>query len=282
MPLGNNRPIMTRNLVVSLTIFLAEMLFAVSPAPAKLGFTLAESVQMYGPYKTAMKDLPGYLPGTVYGFQDKAADLNHPELDIVIESYLDGKVGLISYSSSDHTPIRERLIEATLFVNAPEADWSVKGKDFFGKVDGKLRYIGDLSADEKRLTIGTAEYFDAVIAAQDASRTSTSNAPQPVAAATPAELSSTNVVSAITGNRWAHDALIVSGTLTNTGAVAVQISNMDAIGFDEHQKWVTKGSDFTIVHNDLAPGEVVNFKVALEDKGKQIKFVKVTPHVIQP
>jgi hypothetical protein len=27
---------------------------------------------------------------------------------------------------------------------------------------------------------------------------------------------------------------------------------------------------------------VVNFKVAVEDKTKQIKFVKLTPHVVQP
>jgi hypothetical protein len=40
---------------------------------------------------------------------------------------------------------------------------------------------------------------------------------------------------------------------------------------------VIEGSDFTIVHNDLAPGEVVNFKIALKDGTKQVKFVKVLP-----
>jgi hypothetical protein len=40
---------------------------------------------------------------------------------------------------------------------------------------------------------------------------------------------------------------------------------------------VVGGSDFTIVHNDLAPDEVVNFKVALKDAAKQVKFVKVMP-----
>lgn len=87
----------------------------------------------------------------------------------------------------------------------------------------------------------------------------------------------TNVVSAITENRWTADALIVSGTLTNTSTVAVQITGIDAKGFDQHQKIVIGGSDFTIVHNDLAPGEVVNFKVALKDGTKQVKFVKVLP-----
>jgi hypothetical protein len=38
-----------------------------------------------------------------------------------------------------------------------------------------------------------------------------------------------------------------------------------------------EGSDFTIVHNDLAPGEVLNFKVALKDATKQVKFLKVLP-----
>jgi hypothetical protein len=85
------------------------------------------------------------------------------------------------------------------------------------------------------------------------------------------------VVPSITGNRWTPDALIVSGTLTNTSAVAVKITGIDAKGFNESQKMVIGGSDFTIVHNDLAPGETVNFKVALKDTTKQVKFVKVTP-----
>jgi hypothetical protein len=49
------------------------------------------------------------------------------------------------------------------------------------------------------------------------------------------------------------------------------------IGFDQDQKVVVGGSDYTIVHNNLAPGEVVNFKVALKDGTKQVKFVKVLP-----
>jgi hypothetical protein len=31
---------------------------------------------------------------------------------------------------------------------------------------------------------------------------------------------------------------------------------------------ITSGSDFTIVHNDLAPGEVVNLKVALKEQDR--------------
>jgi len=85
------------------------------------------------------------------------------------------------------------------------------------------------------------------------------------------------VVPSITGNRWTPDALIVSGTLTNTSAVAVKITGIDAKGFNESQKMVIGGSDFSIVHNDLAPGETVNFKIALKDTTKQVKFVKVTP-----
>jgi hypothetical protein len=87
----------------------------------------------------------------------------------------------------------------------------------------------------------------------------------------------TNVVSAITENHWTADALIVSGTLTNASKVAVLITGIDAKGFNQDQKMIIRGSDFTIVHNDLAPAEVVNFKVALKDGSKQVKFVKVQP-----
>jgi hypothetical protein len=64
---------------------------------------------------------------------------------------------------------------------------------------------------------------------------------------------------------------------TSTSAVAVLITGIDAKGFNQDQKMVIEGSDFTIVHNDLAPGEVVNFKLALRDGTKQVKFVKVLP-----
>jgi len=87
----------------------------------------------------------------------------------------------------------------------------------------------------------------------------------------------TNVVSAITKNRWTTDSLIVSGTLTNTSTVSVQITAIDAKGFDQNHKMVTRGSDFTIVSKDMAPGEVVNFKVALKDDSRQVRFVKVVP-----
>jgi hypothetical protein len=90
-------------------------------------------------------------------------------------------------------------------------------------------------------------------------------------------LSFTNVISAITGNRWRSDALIVSGTLTNTSTVEVLITGIDAKGFNQDQKMVVEGSAFTIVHNNLAPGEAVNFKVALKDDAKQVRFVKVLP-----
>jgi hypothetical protein len=95
-------------------------------------------------------------------------------------------------------------------------------------------------------------------------------------------LPSTNVVSVITSNRWSGDALIVSGTLTNTSTVVVLITGIDAKGFNQDQKMVIEGSDFTIVHNDLAPGQVVNFKVALKDGTKQVRFVKVLPSWFSP
>jgi hypothetical protein len=60
--------------------------------------------------------------------------------------------------------------------------------------------------------------------------------------------------------------------------VAVLIAGIfGAKGFNQDQEMVVWGSDFTIDHDDLAPGEVVNFKVALKDGTKQVEFVKVLP-----
>jgi hypothetical protein len=133
---------------------------------------------------------------------------------------------------------------------------------FFGTVSGKVKYLGKL-LNGTMLGIETAEYHDAMA--------------DSVATITPAQSAPTNVISAITKNRWTADSLIVSGTLTNTSTVAVSITGIDASGFNKDQKMVTRGSDFTIFHNDLAPGEVVNFKVALKDDAKQVKFVQVLP-----
>lgn len=123
---------------------------------------------------------------------------------------------------------------------------------------------------------------ESVVAATETVPTTSTVERTPVETAPAVALPPTNVVSAITTNRWTADSLIVSGTLTNKSTVAVLIKGIEAKGFDQHQKTVGEGSDFTIFHDDLGPGEVVNFKVELEDKTKQIKFVKVTPHVVQP
>jgi hypothetical protein len=105
----------------------------------------------------------------------------------------------------------------------------------------------------------------------------TQSAPAPASVPVAETRPVTNVVSAITKNRWTADSLIVSGTLTNSSAIAVQITGMDARGFDEHQEMITGGSDYTITNNELAPGETVNFKVALKDDAKKVKFVRVLP-----
>ena len=178
------------------------------------------------------------------------------------------------YANSDHPPLSENSIQTALSLNAPEAEWSLRGKYYVGEVNGKVRYMGELH-DETILIIGTGHYFEALNAAKDAKTLTaagslTSSAPTPVGIPT-------NVVSSITKNRWTADSLIVSGTLTNSSAVAVQITGIDAKGFNKDQKMVTRRSDFTIFHNDLAPGEVVNFKVALKDDAKQVKFVQVVP-----
>jgi hypothetical protein len=59
--------------------------------------------------------------------------------------------------------------------------------------------------------------------------------------------------------------------------VSLPWRGIDAMGFNQDQKMVSEGSNFTIVHNDLAPGAVVKFNVALKDGTKQVKFVKVVP-----
>jgi hypothetical protein len=131
---------MARNLILLVAILIAGV-FAVSTAQARLGWTLDESVQMYGPYKAAMEDVPGWLPGTVYGFLDKTA----PQLDYVLESFLDGKVAGIGYATSDNTQLTPEVIQATLILNAPEAEWSVKEDYFVGKVSGEVKYMAKWS-----------------------------------------------------------------------------------------------------------------------------------------
>jgi hypothetical protein len=263
----------TRNPIMLVAILIAGV-FAASTMQARLGWTLAQSVETYGSYKSALENVPGYLPGTVYGFLDKTADLDHPQLDYVIESFLDGKVGMITYANSDQTPLKAEAIQAALIQNAPEAEWSVKDKYFVGKVSGEIKYFGELH--DQLLIIGTGEYFDALNAAKKAG-SATAIAPNAVVASTPSDSVPTKVVSAITSNHWTSDALIVSGTLTNTSTVTVLITGIDAKGFNQDKKMVIQGSDFTVVHNDLAPGQVVNFKVALKDGTKQVKFVKLEP-----
>ena len=107
--------------------------------------------------------------------------------------------------------------------------------------------------------------------------------PQPTvaAASVPAfeMIRSTSMISVLTSNRWSGDSLFVSGTLKNTNAVPVRIEHLNAAGFDKNLKRVIEGSQYTIVHNDLAVGETVNFEVVLKDGPKLIRFVEVRPEV---
>jgi hypothetical protein len=144
-----------------------------------------------------------------------------------------------------------------------------------------------------KTVVATASTPEPTVAAANTPEPPVAPTPQPTvaAASTPERtvtaasipafemIRSTSMVSAITSNRWSGDALIVSGTLKNTNAVPVRIENLSATGFDKNRKRVIEGSDYTIVHHDLAAGETVNFKVTLKDGTKQIRFVKVTPEV---
>jgi hypothetical protein len=218
---------MARNPILPAAILIAGV-FAVPMAQARLGWTLAESIKIYGAYQSAMENVPGYLPGTVYGFLDKAADSDHPQLNYIVESFIEGKVGMITYANSDHTEPKAGVIQAALFLNAPEAEWSVKDQYFIGKVRGEIKYLGELH--DNLLIIGTGQYYDAINAVKNAG-TTTPKAPNAIPASTPVDSVPINVVSAITSNRWTADTLIVSGTLTNTSAVPVLITGVTTIGF---------------------------------------------------
>jgi hypothetical protein len=67
----------------------------------------------------------------------------------------------------------------------------------------------------------------------------------------------------ITGNCWASDALIVSGTLSNSNGWPVEF-----VGFDKDQKVVTRNDYYTTQPDGT-------FQAKLSDPKKEIKFVKV-------
>jgi hypothetical protein len=51
---------------------------------------------------------------------------------------------MITYANSDHIEPKAGVIQAALFLNAPEAEWSVKDQYFIGKVRGEIKYLGEL------------------------------------------------------------------------------------------------------------------------------------------
>jgi hypothetical protein len=67
----------------------------------------------------------------------------------------------------------------------------------------------------------------------------------------------------ITGNRWASDALIVSGTLSNPEGWPIEF-----VGFDKDQKVVTRNNDYTTQPDGT-------FQANLSAPNKEIRFVKV-------
>jgi hypothetical protein len=88
-----------------------------------------------------------------------------------------------------------------------------------------------------------------------------------------------------TNNRWtAEKVLIATGTLTNNNAVPVTVTRIIATGFDKQQNVVAGGSGFpqessyTIGNDEIAAGATVNFKVALSDAKKVIRFVRAIPY----
>jgi hypothetical protein len=95
----------------------------------------------------------------------------------------------------------------------------------------------------------------------------------------------------ITGNRWeSYDTmdsghltkstkLFVSGTLTNTSTVLVTVTKMSANGYSKDRIGVADGSDYTIGNAEIAPTEIVKFKMVLADAKKAVRFLVVTPYI---
>jgi hypothetical protein len=97
---------------------------------------------------------------------------------------------------------------------------------------------------------------------------------------TPAKL-----IVAFTNNRWTGDkVLIATGTLTNPGAEAVEVTKILATGFDKERNVVADQQEpnYTIGDAEIAAGQTVIFKVALSDPKKLIRFVKAIPFVAAP
>jgi hypothetical protein len=266
---------MARNLILLMAIFAVRIIAASTPAqtlsgPHSIKWTdwgieidhleFTDSVTHYHREKTADDDsIFVYLDLTVTNISHKGSTfIPQNTLKIIVgdnefdAADLDGS-GVSYVSNIEPTLARER----ECYFELPR---SVIKDSFIIRFSGLLAETKDV-----KTSISTPAPTPEPPIAQSAR--------VPVAETRP----TTNVVSAITDNRWTPDALIVSGTLTNTSTVAVLITGIDAKGFNQDQKMVIEGSDFTIVHNDLAPGEVVNFKVALKDDTKQVKFVKVLP-----
>jgi hypothetical protein len=93
----------------------------------------------------------------------------------------------------------------------------------------------------------------------------------------------TKLVVQLTNNHWTDDkVLIVTGTLTNTTAVPVKITQIIATGFDQQRNVVagspvsSQAASYTIGNAEIAAGAAVDFEVALSDAEKVIRFVKTT------
>jgi hypothetical protein len=219
---------------------------------------------MYGYHSQG--DIDSFVAVASHVAHEKGAELEkHKEEETIVLS------ALTALYAVEEKGYEERLSHAKTHEEIQQIPETAFGlKDDWDKFNARWK-AGSMTAQE---------VYDATmkdIAEKTAVQVPAPAAPNTAAAPTSTSSTVTNVVSAITKNRWTTDSLIVSGTLTNTSTVAVSITGIDARGFNQDQKMVTRGSDFTIFHNDLAPGEIVNFKVALKDDAKKVKFVQVMP-----
>jgi hypothetical protein len=264
---------MARNLILLVAILAAGMFAASSPAQTLNG---PHNLQWAG-WEVKINVLGFTDTVTRYGEEQKAdADSIFVSMDLTVTN--------ISHKGSRFIP--SNTLKIIVGENAFDAANLGKGGDYLSNIEPTLARERECYFELPRSVVKDSfiiRFAGLLAETKDINISISTPAPTPETQSAPASvpvaepLPGTNVVSAITGNRWTPDALIVSGTLTNTSAVAVLITGIDAKGFNQDQKMVIEGSDFTIVHNDLAPGEVVNFKIALKDGTKQVKFVKVLP-----
>jgi hypothetical protein len=136
---GNNQYI-ARNLILLVAILMARML-AASRGKRDWAGLWRKASKCTDLTKQLCRTFPVIYREKCTDFRTQKRRLGPPKTRLYLESYLDGKVGVISYVNSDHTPVSKKSIEIAVFLNAPEAEWSQREKYYVGKVSGEIKYM---------------------------------------------------------------------------------------------------------------------------------------------